>query len=344
MPLALPLLRSNLAALLAAIALGISVAAAEPTPPRQPPEGPGGANYRHAAVAAHHAAEGAEGWWLFLPAEPTAQTAPVIVFCHGWGAMDPKYYRAWIDHLVRRGNIVIYPAYQDSLRTPAASFLPNAAAAVRSALSELKSSPAISADLSRLAAVGHSAGGVLAAGLGATAARAGLPPFAAVMSVEPGDGLKRGRSRIPLPDLAGLPADTLLLVLVGEDDDMVGSTVGGRIYDGATRIPAENKDMLEMRSDNHGAPALIASHTAPTAAIDDDGQTLAEDGGWLGRRPGRGVVDALDWYGTWRLFDALTDAAFHGRDRDLALGGSPAQLFMGQWSDGTPVRPLVPLR
>ena len=51
-------------------------------------------------------------------------------------------------------------------------------------------------------------------------------------------------------------------------------------------------------------------------------------------------VDALDFYGLWKLFDALCDAAFSGRNRQYALGNTPQQRFMGKWSDGTPVKEL----
>ena len=53
-----------------------------------------------------------------------------------------------------------------------------------------------------------------------------------------------------------------------------------------------------------------------------------------------GQVDALDYFAYWKLFDALTDAAFSGRNRDYALGGGANQTFMGKWSDGKPVEPL----
>ena len=53
--------------------------------------------------------------------------------------------------------------------------------------------------------------------------------------------------------------------------------------------------------------------------------------------------DALDFYGFWKLFDALTDAAFHGRNREYALGNTPQQRYMGAWSDGRPVTELVVL-
>ena len=52
------------------------------------------------------------------------------------------------------------------------------------------------------------------------------------------------------------------------------------------------------------------------------------------------VTDALDFYGTGKLFEALRAAAFEGKLRDVALGGGPAQLDLGKWSDGTAVKPL----
>ena len=52
------------------------------------------------------------------------------------------------------------------------------------------------------------------------------------------------------------------------------------------------------------------------------------------------MVNALDYYGTWKLFDGLIDAAFTGKNRDYALGNTPQQRFMGLWSDGVPVKVL----
>jgi dienelactone hydrolase len=319
--------------------------AAPPAPPGQPAHGPGGSDYHHASVIAREVESGAQGWWLFTPANPVPSTAPVVVFCHGWGAMNPRAYQAWIDHLVRRGNIVIYPNYQDSLLTPGRQFLPNAIAGVRAALNDLASGSAgIRADLQRVAAVGHSAGGVLSAQLAASAAGAGLPALRAVMPVEPGDGSRDGRRRASIPhtDLTPMPAQTLLLVVVGADDHLAYEQVGLQIYASASQVPAANKNVIEMESDAHGSPALIANHAAPSATPDSRPANARralfpdfEHGG---------VVDALDWYGTWKLFDALSDAAFSGRERDVALGATPAQLSMGTWSDGVPVKPMRVLR
>lgn len=344
-----------LGAVLAAIVATKAFAGDAPTPPLQPAHGPGGSEYAYAGVVAEEVKDGAEGWWLFKPSTPVTTRVPVIVFCHGWGAMNPRTYRAWIDHIVRRGAIVIYPLYQDSLRTPPDTFLPNAIAAVKDAFATLQADPASGADLARVAVVGHSAGGVLAAELAAVGASRGLPTIRAAMPVEPGDGSRgeRHRATVPVVDLSPMPAATLLLVVVGADDHLAGETLGLRFYDEAHALPAANRNVLELESDDHGEPALVANHAAPSAYA--GGAASAQPsklrvrfaerlGGGMADLRNAGAVDAIDWYGTWKLFDALTDAAFYGTHRDVALGGSPAQTSMGTWSDGVAVKPMRVLR
>ncbi len=261
-----------------------------PKPPGPPAEGPGSAVYGHTGVAAELVRSGARGWWLFTPTGPAPSSAPVVIFCHGWGATEPAVYRAWIDHIVRRGAIVVYPLYQAGLATPTADFLPNAEAAVREALTYIGAGKAGTAPAAgKLAAVGHSAGGLVAASLAADARSAGLPRFGAVLAVEPGNSWEPQRLAVPLADMSRLPADTLLLVMVGADDRLAGARDGRRIRDEATAVPSAGKTLLEMRSDSHGEPALLANHLAPTAAL------RAGDGSRLHAR----WVDAMDWYGTW---------------------------------------------
>ena len=295
---------------------------AAPRPPEQPLTGPGGADYRHREIRESVHGAGHTQFWLFEPAALAPDSAPVIVFLHGWGGMTPHPYQAWIEHLVRRGHIVIYPRYQANLRTPLREMTGHVIAAVKTALTELQTGRHVRPRLDRMAAVGHSLGGALAANLAALAGTEGLPEFKALMCVEPGDGSHRNpRVSLPRADWAKIPATTLLLTVAGADDDRAGDGYAREIYRGATQIPAANKDHIEVRSDDHGRPALKADHFAPTARA--------------------GAADALDYYGFWKLFDALTDAAFTGQHREQALGNTPAQRFMGRWSDGVPVTELV---
>jgi hypothetical protein len=179
-----------------------------------------------------------------------------------------------------------------------------------------------------------------------------LPRVRAVMSVEP--GITESPVNFALADLKKLPADTLLLALAGDQDSLVRDNDAKRIYYESTRIPAANKDFITLVSDTHGTPALLASHRAPTALDKtyDSGEGLSGtpagtadpigDAPQVKRRvrPETMQVNALDYYGTWKLFDALCDAAFTGKNREYALGNTPQQRFMGRWSDGVPVKEL----
>jgi pimeloyl-ACP methyl ester carboxylesterase len=273
--------------------------------------------------------------------------------------MNPMYYGAWLDHLVKRGNIVIYPRYQGSVLTPIKDFTPNTLHAVKDAIERLTNEPGhVRADFSKFATVGHSLGGVLAASVAALASEEKLPRVSAVMAVEP--GITEPPINVPLADLKKLPPETLLLAIAGDQDTLVRDTDAKRIYYESTRISADNKDFITMVSDSHGRPALQASHRAPTAHDKgyDNGEGVvgvpaeSNRGGGLPTRPidvpqsqrrerlETMMVNALDFYGTWKLFDALCDAAFYGKNREYALGNTPQQRFMGVWSDGTPVKEL----
>jgi len=333
------------------------------TPPSQPATGPGGKQYVHASVTKNRYGHGGEEYWIFEPDNPKPAAAPLIVFLHGWGGINPLYYGAWIDHLVKRGNIVVYPRYQASLLTPIQQFTPNTLAAIKDAIARLKAEPGhVKPDLSKFATVGHSVGGLLAANVAALASESGLPRVSAVMSVEP--GITEAPINIPLADLKKIPAETLLLAVAGDQDTLVRDYDAKRVYNESTRVPVANKDYVTLVSDSHGLPGLQASHRAPTAfdMAYDSGEGIgggpaeivsgSDRAGGLptrridGRRSERRdrletmMVNALDFYGTWKLFDGLCDAAFYGKNREYALGNTPQQRFMGVWSDGVPVKEL----
>ncbi len=208
-------------------------------------------------------------------------------------------------------------------------------------------------ELEHVALVGHSMGGVVSANMAALAPAVGLPPARAVMCVEPGNtwGLPKFAAAT-LEDLSKMPSDTLLLCMVGDRDKVAGDTDGKRIFHETSQIPAANKNYVILVSDDHGQPPLRADHLAPVA-FNKQYQTSnylhattpmsAPPAGQLGNNDVPAKPDpakALAYYGLWKLFDALCDAAFYGTNRDYALGNTPEQRFMGRWSDGTPVKEL----
>ena len=304
-------------------------------PPAQPQSGPGGSNLTHAEVIVQLRGSGAQAYWLFEPAKPTPQKGPLIIFNHGWAAMDPSLYKAWIDHLVGRGNVIVFPVYQDSLLTAAKDFTPNAIAAVQNAIHTLQNEPGhVKPQLDKVAIVGHSMGGVISANMAALWKGAGLPFPRAIMCVEPGKTWgSLGWIQIQLADLSQIPAQTLLLSVAGDRDQLVNDVDAKRIFNESTQVSSTNK--------NYGKPSLSADHLAALAL-----GTMprgAEQGNRMTNSlhvETNSTVNALDFYGTWKLFDGLTDAAFYGQNRNSALGNTPEQRFMGVWSDGVPVKEL----
>jgi len=178
------------------------------------------------------------------------------------------------------------------------------------------------------------------------------------MAVEP--GITRSPVDGPLADLKKIPSETLLLAIAGDRDTLVDDEDAKRIYYESTRVTTDNKDFIKLVSDDRGRPGLIANHRAPTAPDNfyDNGEgdlstrRRAVGSGPQGHEPGNvgqnvpespriPVINALDYYGLWKLFDGLCDAAFYAKNREYALGNTPQQRFMGKWSDGVPVKELV---
>ncbi len=306
----------------------------QPTPPEQPDRGPGGASYPHAQLTITRLGIGASEAYLFEPAGPSPERAPIVVFGHGWAAMSPNHYGRWISHIVRRGYTVVFPRYQADRRTPVPTFTGNALSAVRRAIEELHAPGHVRPDERGIVFVGHSMGALVATNLAVRAASGELPPPLALMVVTPGKTWPESSPiAFPLEDLSRLPSSLLLLAVIGDDDDFVGEVDARRVYKGATAVPLSNKDYVRLFSDDHGAPSLVADHRAPAAPL-----RLVEEDGGSALVP---VTNALDYFGTWKLFDGLTDAVYRGVHREYALGGTREQRYMGHWSDRTPVRELM---
>jgi pimeloyl-ACP methyl ester carboxylesterase len=282
-----------------------------PRQPAQPKDGPGGADYTYAKVRATKYGEKGGEYWLYEPDDAQTKKLPLVVFLHGYSAMSPLPYRGWIDHIVRTGAIVIYPRYQEHLLTLSTEYHPNTVKAVRTALELLAEPGHFTPDLDRVAVVGHSAGGVGAATFAARAKDDVLPIPKAVMIVEPGQGLSDKLALIPLDDYSKIPAETRLFVVIGDADKFVGDISARRIWARTSHV--KDRAFITVQSDHHGSPELHASHFSPLADFF--------------------TTDALDWFGYWRMFDTLSASAFAGNDTRL----DPA---MGQWSDGTDVKPL----
>lgn len=270
-------------------------------------------------VSAERAGQGANEYWIFSPEGTPIVTAPVVLFVHGWGAMDPYLYGGWILHLIRNGNIVIYPRYQESLETRLNEMTPNAVESVQDALERLAAVGPVVPDCNRIAIVGHSMGGVIAMNL---AADSSLPTPRAVMIIEPGDGedrMPRLGEKLPLADPSGLSIETLFLLVTGDADTVVGNRGATKIWSALGDVPVANRVFATLASDYRLNPPLLADHLSPLAVdrsfpeeptLGTDKQSIETRSGLHQRWAARFASDALDYDGYWKMFDELLDAGF----------------------------------
>ncbi len=295
---------------------------------------------KHSGVRRFEIGQGPRSYWLFEPDGPRPDSAPVLVFLHGWFSVNPAFYGAWIDHLVRDGNVVIFPRYQNDVGTMPKDFLPNAMAAIHDAIGVLsigseRGVPHVRPDTRRFALIGHSAGANLAAQVAALSSdsHAAIPVPRALLAILPGEVLPRRH-----PTLDHIPAATLMIVAVGDEDIVVGDQRGREIFAEATAIPPSRKRFILFRSDRHGFPPLVADHMAPTGT---DPKLDNGEGVLRGLQLSMGEVNAMDHAGFWRITDLTLHAAFEGRTLD-DVARDPEQLrHLGYWSDGRRVTPPI---
>lgn len=295
-----------------------------PWQPSQPATGPSGAEVAFDRTVATHYGPAEQGYWLYEPADPHPGTSlttsgpfPVVLFLGGCCEVDtPPYYsshpdevQTWIDHLVQRGAIVVYPIVRGEHAEE------DLVSAMREATAELAKGGHAPADWTRFAAIGFSFGGWYAPVYAADAAAAGLPIPTAVLGTVPYDP---GTN----PDLRAIPASARIVLVTAKDDFRWGDRGARRLWAALAGVPPDHRSFVRLVSDSHGQPALSADHHAPATALYG------------------GTLDALDWYGTWKLGDALMSCTFAGQDCQYAFGNTPEQRSMGYWSDGVPVAEL----
>lgn len=294
----------------------------------QPISGPGSANYEHDSVAFYDYAAEEDGFWLFEPNAPNPKESNLIVFIHGYGGYNPMIYGQWIKHLVRKGNTVIYPRYQKTVFSPSPKkFSENVVTAIQDALKIIEENKShISVDTRSLCIVGHSYGGILAAEITAYWEKYDIPKPQGIFVCAPGTGpFKAGK----LDDYSILPKDLNLLVMVNENDYIVGDEMGVKIFETATHI--SNRNLIRQKSDDDND--ISAGHNE-TYCVDETFDSGHHN--YTAKKALRiSETNAVDYFGYWKLFDALIDCSREGRNCAFAFGNTTQQRSLGLATDGS---------
>ena len=240
----------------------------------------------------------------------------------------------WITHLVRKGNIVVYPKYQDDLDTPTDSFMYYAAEAIKISIDEMQGVGYVKPRLNNFAMIGHSYGGAISANLTYLYASYGLPQVKALMVAQGYYG-----TDMLLPSYQNFPYNTKIQLVVGADDTTVDSTFARLLMDSAIVDPLY-KNYIVHHADNHGSPSVSATHTDPVCLSPNNDYDSGESNFWVFGAQFFNRVDVVDYYCYWKLSEALLNCTFYDQNCEYAFGDTPEQRFMGLWSDSTGVREL----
>jgi dienelactone hydrolase len=315
------------------------------------PFGPAALKHRetHGAVQVLAFGEGAQRVYVFMPQSPALSgPAPIIFFHHGWLGMDPKNYGALIDHLAREGNVVIYSVYQDSGATSPQTIVEAAAGADRQGL-RLLATRHVAPDRRKILYFGYSMGAAISLDLALAPSRYGLPGPDGLVLLAPGDAPAvatgpAGRSIIG--DVTRLPKTLPIAIMTGAEDTEIGLPTARALMPRLCRAAPGRRVLLVLPDDSHDGVTVHARHGAPGApdprydfALSDENFPLLLQG--LPDYPESPSLNQLDFYGFWKVIDAMLDSFAAGRPSPLVFGGgTPAQLYLGTWPDGTKFKPM----
>jgi hypothetical protein len=236
--------------------------------------------------------------YVFHPAN-ISSPAPVIFFSHAYGATSPKYYAKLIDHIVSRGYVVVYSPYKTlrSSNSQRYALLWSGFAAASAKYGKFM-------DLTKVGFVGHSFGG------GAT------PAMAYKGLVEKRWGSRAAFIYIMAPwysfeirqqQMKRFPKQTNLLVQVYQDDNINDHRMAIDLF---KTISVPQKAYMMLQSASSQNCQLPADHFVPLTSGNN------------------GRVNGLDYFGVYRVFDALADYSFNGNQ-------NAKQVVFGNSSDNT---------
>ncbi|MBC7531875.1 MAG: hypothetical protein H7318_09870 [Oligoflexus sp.] len=318
----------------------------KPCPPGNPQQGPGSGKSTHQGADVFELKEGMFDSYrsvVYTPASPSPKTAPVILFLHGYFDSTPEKYDAMLKHYARKGFIVIYPSYGSPIGPK--DWAKNAEEAWKRAIAFLNKDGHVKPDLTRVAYIGHSIGGLLSLHLAEKQSSSNLPAIPVpklIISMEAAGTPSIAYPYIAIDDLSKIPRETKLVLIMAEETyrhreeekdrcenknpepskTCDGFITSRNIYQKTTQIPAEQKTAILIPSDIRGQSGLRSEHNGVQGECDSAGKPL----------------DAIDTWGYWKYTVEALDQSLLSDSKDLPFLRSDRLRSNGSWSDGKPAK------
>ena len=287
-----------------------------------------------------------------LPSDPGIEGVPLAILLHAFNNPSIESYSDWIDHLVGKGMVVAYIQYPTDVRpkeadtftlveengmsnwphhVPRMHALQSAMDLLQERIDDTTRDDFVNQTLGELKILpqhlwigGHSLGGAYS--LQALQMALDKEWGNQTLVVDTEMAAARPVQENWLPNYTNLPENTLVHLVVSEDDMTVGQCDSVHHIELFNMVDDNHTLLIYIPSDRYGFPRLVATHYIPANEAHD---TLAD---WAMYRR----IDAqADWVVAHSRGDLNTaDFAYAN------LIDTPMLSNMGKWSDGTPVLPL----
>jgi len=287
-----------------------------------------------------------------LPSDPGIEGVPLAILLHAFNNPSIESYSDWIDHLVGKGMAVAYIQYPTDVRpkeadtftlveengmsnwphhVPRMHALQSAMDLLQERIDDSTRDDFVNQTLGELKILpqhlwigGHSLGGAYS--LQALQMAIDKEWGNQTLVVDTEMAAARPVQENWLPNYTNLPENTLVHLVVSEDDMTVGQCDSVHHIELFNMVDDNHTLLIYIPSDRYGFPRLVATHYIPANEAHD---TLAD---WAMYRR----IDAqADWVVAHSRGDLNTaDFAYAN------LIDTPLLSDMGKWSDGTPVLPL----
>jgi hypothetical protein len=145
---------------------------------------------------------------------------------------------------------------------------------------------------------------------------------------------------------SSLPASLPTVVMTGEMDSEIGLPTARLLFSQMCQIQPDRRVLMILPSDEHSGTRVNSVHGspgAPDSRYNFDLKRKTFPSTIAGRKGFEESVsnNNLDFYGYWKVLDALVDDAAPRSLPPVVFGkGTPEQLSLGNWPDGTAFKQL----
>lgn len=255
--------------------------------------------------------------YAFYPADQSPEKLPLVIFLHGWMGTNPKNFGALIDHLVRRGSVVVYPVYQTDGNTPPQVISDTAAKSITQILKRLDKEKPNLIDAQKTMYYGFSMGASMSINFAANPDKYKLPTPKGMILAAPGDAkhVAHGElaTSIVTTPISQVALNIPIVLMTGQEDKTIGVPTAVGYWN---EICTQNRQKLliswppgkadsESIASGHGAPgAPDDRYDFPSINEPTPIETIAR----LESFPESKSINNLDFYGQWKIVTGFLDA------------------------------------